>query len=285
MSLIARRPSQELVDLVATLDGHWDGYRGMCRCPAHQDSTPSLSIRQGDRGILVNCFAGCASEDVLRELARVRVTGSHPMPEARPTGTANVAKIWEEAGPVRGTLGERYLWRRGLPPDLNDIRFHPRCPHHPKPHTVYKPALLVAAREGNNLVAVQRIFLDPETAWYTDKVTLGRLGAGVWQGGGYSSTIGLAEGMETAASYSQLKDVPCWASFGTRRFDLCRIPESVTKLILAGDPDGPGRLAVTKAIHRYVTSQRIVLVDYSPKGSSDWAAVLQRQKRGEGGEG
>jgi len=103
--------------------------------------------------------------------------------------------------------------------------------------------------------------------------------------GGYSSTIGLAEGMETAASYSELKDVPCWASFGTRRFDLCRIPESVTRLILAGDPDGPGRLAVTKAIQRYVTAQRIVLVDYSPSGSSDWAAVLQRQKRGEGGEG
>lgn len=65
MTIVARRPSQQLIDIVGTLRGTWHGTRAMCRCPAHDDHTPSLSLRQGDRGILVTCFAGCDSIDVL----------------------------------------------------------------------------------------------------------------------------------------------------------------------------------------------------------------------------
>lgn len=35
-------------------------------CPAHEDRTPSLTIRDaGDGRILIHCFGGCATEDVL----------------------------------------------------------------------------------------------------------------------------------------------------------------------------------------------------------------------------
>lgn len=50
---------------------HFDGVRQMgadkymCRCPAHDDKSPSLSITQKDDRILFYCFAGCATEDVL----------------------------------------------------------------------------------------------------------------------------------------------------------------------------------------------------------------------------
>lgn len=38
----------------------------MASCPAHDDRTPSLSLRElEDDFILVNCFAGCEPEDVL----------------------------------------------------------------------------------------------------------------------------------------------------------------------------------------------------------------------------
>lgn len=60
MPLTAKRPSQELADIVGTLGGTWSSHVAMCRCPAHTDSNPSLSIRQGERGILVTCFAGCS---------------------------------------------------------------------------------------------------------------------------------------------------------------------------------------------------------------------------------
>lgn len=82
MPLTAKRPSQELVDIVVALRGTWNGYVAMWRCPAHADSDPSLSIRQGDRGILVTCFAGCCREAVLLELRRVR-PGRHYAPPGK----------------------------------------------------------------------------------------------------------------------------------------------------------------------------------------------------------
>lgn len=38
------------------------------RCPAHPDRTPSLSVGEGERGVLVHCWAGCASGDVCQAL-------------------------------------------------------------------------------------------------------------------------------------------------------------------------------------------------------------------------
>ena len=42
--------------------------RWMARCPAHDDQTPSLSVKNGEGNILLNCFAGCDFEDVVRAL-------------------------------------------------------------------------------------------------------------------------------------------------------------------------------------------------------------------------
>jgi len=69
-------------------------------------------------------------------------------------------------------LAARYLRLRKLPIDLEDLRFHPRCPHQLKPHAELKPALLVAMRERMQLTAIQRIFFDPETGYRTEKVML-----------------------------------------------------------------------------------------------------------------
>ena len=43
-----------------------NGWTG--KCPAHDDSTPSLSIRQGARGIVLHCFAGCTPESICAKL-------------------------------------------------------------------------------------------------------------------------------------------------------------------------------------------------------------------------
>lgn len=37
----------------------------MARCPAHEDRTASLSVREADDGrILLHCFAGCEAHDI-----------------------------------------------------------------------------------------------------------------------------------------------------------------------------------------------------------------------------
>lgn len=40
----------------------------MVRCPCHNDSTQSLSISEGNGKILLNCFAGCRTEDILNSV-------------------------------------------------------------------------------------------------------------------------------------------------------------------------------------------------------------------------
>lgn len=43
--------------------------RWQARCPAHTDSSPSLSIREGREGrVLLRCFAGCSLTDILAKL-------------------------------------------------------------------------------------------------------------------------------------------------------------------------------------------------------------------------
>ncbi|AKH18969.1 DUF7146 domain-containing protein [Sphingomonas sanxanigenens] len=274
MSLIANPPTQELIDLVHALGGEWAGRTAMCRCPAHADSDPSLSLRQGDHGLLVHCFAGCAPDDVLRELARIRVVpGAESPPAGAPSRRSNVQRLWNEARDVRGTLAERYLRHRhfdDIPPDL---RFHPRCPLHPRPHTVFLPAMLVAVRERTQLVALQRIFLDPVTARYSRKVMLGHPAAGAWQGGRPRDTLAIAEGFETAHAFTILHDIPCWAALGGR-LDQIIFPERITRLLIAEDNDGPGRAAGTRVIERHSRTDLSIERCPPPRHLGDWADVL-----------
>lgn len=52
------------------LEGVRRGGKGryMARCPAHPDRRPSLSVRDGETRVLLHCFAGCQTEDVLAAL-------------------------------------------------------------------------------------------------------------------------------------------------------------------------------------------------------------------------
>ena len=67
--------------LISRLDGVKDtgGGRYMARCPAHDDRSPSLSVSEGDNDtVLVHCFSGCETEDVL---SAVGLTFSDLYPE------------------------------------------------------------------------------------------------------------------------------------------------------------------------------------------------------------
>jgi len=38
------------------------------QCPAHDDGSPSLSVTNGAKGVIMNCHAGCATEDIVAAL-------------------------------------------------------------------------------------------------------------------------------------------------------------------------------------------------------------------------
>lgn len=282
MTLTALRPTQETIDLVAGLRGKWHGSYAMCRCPAHSDSEPSLSIRQGQKGILVHCFAGCKNEDVLRELSRTTPLLNSSPPDYRPNaGRGNARRLWEQARDIRGTLGETYLRARHIGDRLDDLRFHPRCPFGRKPNTVFRPAVIVALRDGIHFKAIQRIALASDGTAHRGKIMLGRPGAASWSPDFRGSRLAIAESMEDASAYTRLTGIPGWSSLGAQRLPLVRIPNSVTELIIAEDNNLAGRNAAVAAVEAHRRAGRIVKRHKPPQGCTDWSGYLDHVSRNE----
>ena len=70
-----------LSTLLLRLDRHKETGRGkyVARCPAHGDRNPSLAIKEcSDGRVLIHCFAGCETEDVLTAIG---LTFADIMPE------------------------------------------------------------------------------------------------------------------------------------------------------------------------------------------------------------
>ncbi|MDP4541000.1 toprim domain-containing protein [Qipengyuania sp. DY56-A-20] len=267
-------PTQETIDTVAGLRGKWHGSYAMCRCPAHRDSTPSLSIRQGQHGILVHCFAGCQNEDVLRAISRTRPVFNSPAPKFQPSpSSANARRIWDQGREICETLAEAYLKSRNLPLDLRDIRYHHKCPFGRKPNAVFRPALLVAVRDRLEIMAIQRIALGSKGLCHKGKYMLGRPGMGAWSPSFKGATLGLAESMEDAVAYTRIKGIPCWSTLGAERLALVRIPDGVKTVVIAEDNNRAGRLGALAAIEAYATKDRTVLRDPPPRKAGDWAEV------------
>jgi len=53
-------------ELLPLLDGvrSRGASKWLSRCPAHQDNSPSLTIAEGERGLLLKCWAGCTLEEI-----------------------------------------------------------------------------------------------------------------------------------------------------------------------------------------------------------------------------
>ena len=192
------------------------GRSGLAFCPAHPNTrTPALSLKDGDDGrLLVHCFAGCDGIDVLAALrARGLVYGHGDWkPDPRETERRKAEedverwrridqarRCWAEAGPIAGTLGERYLRARGitceLPPTL---KFHPNCWHGPTASKV--PALVAAVSIGRKVVGVHRTYLaEPGAKAFGNesKMMLGRCAGGAVRLSGGPGPLVVAEGVET----------------------------------------------------------------------------------------
>jgi hypothetical protein len=54
----------EFATRVAQARRHGDHYAACC--PAHEDRSPSLTFRDGQRGLLVHCWAGCGVAEIAR---------------------------------------------------------------------------------------------------------------------------------------------------------------------------------------------------------------------------
>lgn len=276
--------------LCEELGGYWSGSKGMARCPAHDDRTPSLGVTLGRRAILFHCFAGCSQDQVLTALAARGVSPrSFFSGEVEVEPRVNVGKpayhafaerIWREATPIDDTPAKTYLQARGIRAVSRALRFHPRTPLGPKGNTQYLPALIAAVTMDHGLVGIHRTFLNllrPAVPPFANpKRALGSLASGaVRLFEPIDGRLGLAEGIESALAAKALTQIPCWGSLGNERFGLVSIPESVRELHLFVDHDAGGDLAEERARSAYACENRMI-VTRRPRGpGQDWNDALQ----------
>jgi putative DNA primase/helicase len=271
--------------LVERLGGRWTPSGGMCRCPAHVDRTPSLSVRPGRTRLLLHCFAGCSASDVLGALSAQCLLDKSAQRAEAPAGaeagasmSAAAQRIWSEGRSIRGTPAQAYLAARSIHADSPALRYHARTPSGRRPLVEYRPALIAAVRDEAGLTGIHRTFIDPQLARLAalrdPKCGLGRFGRGAVRLRGAGPVLGLAEGIETALSASLLFGVPCWATLGTERFGLIALPDGVRELKLFLDHDAGGRRAEALAREAFSHVQ-LIAAHYPPRRGDDWNDVLR----------
>lgn len=275
--------------LVHALGGHWRHSSGMCRCPAHADHRPSLSVRVGRTNLLFKCFAGCRSIDIARAVAAIdglalRKGYGPDLTDNQASHIQHVQRLWISSRPLDGSPAEEYLVNRSIHIRSSALRFHPRTPLRCGSALHFKPALLSAVTEGAELVAVQRLFLDPDCDDVSCKLQgrrrlLGRPGRGSVQLGIPRDRLGLAEGIETALSATQILGFPVWAALGCERLARVAVPPTVSRLILLGDNDLAGLRGVSAAVAAHARPGLVIKTLWPLRRYKDWNDQLRDEKR------
>ncbi|MEM7778064.1 MAG: toprim domain-containing protein [Pseudomonadota bacterium] len=248
--------------LTRALGGTWHGGYGMACCPAHNDRTPSLSIRDGDgKRVLLYCHAGCEYGGIRAAIERrlgfgaqgeigVLQLGRTPK-SAQQVNRDLVERVWANTHAIVGSHAETYLRARAFTGSLPAaLRYHPALRH---PSGARFPAMVARVDDLNRkLVALHRTYLDqvvPGKAVVTpSKAMLGPCGGHAVHLRAGSSCIVVCEGIETGLSLCDAvePDHAVWAALsasGMRKLNL-PLPNAFSRsLVVAVDGDKAGRYA------------------------------------------
>ncbi|MFZ5862066.1 MAG: hypothetical protein ACOYXR_04370 [Nitrospirota bacterium] len=78
---MASLPVQRVLNRLPHAKPSGDGWTAPC--PAHNDRSPSLSIRAGERGVLLHCFTGCSLDAICAALGLTpHELFDHPSPRS-----------------------------------------------------------------------------------------------------------------------------------------------------------------------------------------------------------
>jgi putative DNA primase/helicase len=255
------------------------------RCPAHDDRTPSLSVRENGGKTLVHCHAGCPQDAVLHELSArglwqgsgERLAAHQPNRRDDPDDASALRRdlalrIWKSSRAPAGTAAETYLAARGLTGPLPAaIRFHVGLKH-PSEQTAPAMVALVTRGADGRPVAVHRTFLRPDGIGKADldpvKMCLGTVAGGAVRLGECKEHLAIAEGIETALSVQLVTGLPAWAAIsagGLRSLILPPMPRAAV-VTIAADPDPVGLAAAHVAAQRWHNEGRSVRIASPPRG-------------------
>lgn len=294
------RDAPDAREIVSALKGKWRGGHGMCRCPAHKDDTPSLSVSAKPAGIvLVHCFGGCQQRDVIRALRDYglwpdREERAHPsyvhsvdmplkpeQPDETELRRMKFARhIWHGSAPLAGTIAETYLRRPRfincwLPPTL---RFNATVQHNVD--TSYHPCLIAAVQDGlGHVTGIQRIYLRPDglakASVKPAKAGLGPMYDGAVRLGRKGPLMGIAEGVETALSASERFSLPVWACLGASRLGSVWLPEECRQVVIFADNGEIGLRRAREAVASYERQGLEAFIEAPPDEFQDWNDVAR----------
>ena len=290
--------------IAKALGGRKAGSGWTARCPAHDDRTPSLSIRDADDNkVLVRCHAGCDQERVIaalrarglwaengpRSLSRMaRRTPVERKPDQDDARRSEAAlAIWQSAKPAQGTPVETYLASRGIdlpPPDA--LRFHAGLKH---PSGGIWPAMVALVTNGadGTPLAIHRTFLardgggkapvDPQ------KMMLGPCRGGAVRLADPGDVLMVGEGIETCLAAMQATGHPAWAALSTSGLRALDLPNDVRDVIVLADGDDAGEAAARDCAWRWKREGRRVRIARPPQGMDFNDMLLGRAPRIEEG--
>jgi hypothetical protein len=269
----------------------------MARCPAHDDRTPSLSIRNADDGkLLVHCHTGCDQERVIAALQRRglwwagkgplslvrlprRALIEHERDEKEAGRVESALAIWQSARPAQGTLVESYLVSRGihlLP--RGALRFHAGLKHPSGGIWPAMVALVTSGADGTPL-AIHRTFLSPEAPGKASvdpaKMMLGPCRGGAVRLAESGELLMVGEGIETCLAAMQASGHTAWAALSTSGLRSLDLPGDVRDVIILADGDEAGEAAAQDCAFRW-RGERRVRIARPPQGL-DFNDLLMRR--------
>ena len=278
-------------------------------CVFHKERSPSLYVNDAEG--VYRCFGCGASGDIIRfvmetehlrffealealgardlpvvlEEERVRRAAENEV--ARATAIAEARAIWDAARDWRGTAAERYARTRGITMELPAAfrfamtpRWRNRDTGEVGPDT---PALVGAVTRGDELVAVQCIFLRDggraKAHGKKPKLSRGRILGGAVRldrSNISGDEVIITEGPEDALSLAQeLPGKRVWACLGTAMMPAMVFPPEVRRIVIAGQNDDAGRWAVRTAATRLTDRGYDVGTMWPSSGFKDWNDELR----------
>jgi hypothetical protein len=254
----------------------------MARCPAHADKTPSLAIKDGNKGFpVVHCHAGCTQETVIEAL---RDKGLWPeeseKAEKAKLSTAEQAReMFDRARPLDPNVAHPYFLARGIDsgrfPNLSKtLRLLANARH--KDSGTVGPAIVAAVTDNDGFVTgIQRIFLTTDQTAKRPvaepKMSLGSVKGNAIRIGPKSGTILVSEGLEDAMTGALAMDVAlgAFAVAGNKMMPKLVLPAYATHVVILADNDASGREQAAKAACAFKAQGRSVSVAYPPEGAKD----------------
>ena len=274
-------------------NGYKAGSNWICRCPAHDDKAPSLSIRDGRDGkLLVRCFAGCDPLDVLAALREGKHTDTTDYKETTseagndPT-TAHrhrqALSLWRQTEPAPGTPVEAYMRFRGytgpIPPT---VRCYRHLPHQRTGLKLYAMVAAVALAPGREIMGIHRTYLKDDGSGKSpvdpNKMMLGSVKGGAVRLAPAAERMAVTEGIETGFSVQQATGIATWAALsagGIENLILPALPLGADIVIAAdNDVSGRGLAAAETAALRWMAEGRKVEIRMPETVGFDFNDVL-----------